>query len=288
VDALPTLIHPETGRIHASFHQTVAATGRISSSDPNLQNIPIRTAEGRRIRQAFVAETGHMLLSADYSQIELRILAHLSKDATLIDAFRRGEDIHDRTSREVFGPFSPVAPEEQRRRSKMINYALLYGKGAYTLARDLGVTKREAEEFIEAYFARYSSVRRFIDETIAGARETGTVRTLLGRLRRLPDLHAKNFQVRAEAERQAMNTPVQGSAADLIKKAMVDLDAAIDSRGLATRLILQIHDELLLEVPEEEAATALALVKEVMEGALVLDVPLVVDARLGKNWAEAH
>jgi DNA polymerase-1 len=288
VDALPTLIHPETGRIHASFHQTVAATGRISSSDPNLQNIPIRTAEGRRIRQAFVAETGHMLLSADYSQIELRILAHLSKDATLIDAFRRGEDIHDRTSREVFGPFSPVAPEEQRRRSKMINYALLYGKGAYTLARDIGVTKREAEEFIEAYFARYSSVRRFIDETIAGARETGTVRTLLGRLRRLPDLHAKNFQVRAEAERQAMNTPVQGSAADLIKKAMIDLDAAIDSRGLATRLILQIHDELLLEVPEEEAATALALVKEVMEGALVLDVPLVVDARLGKNWAEAH
>ncbi len=288
VDALPALIHPETGRIHASFHQTVAATGRISSSDPNLQNIPIRTAEGRRIRQAFVAEAGHVLLSADYSQIELRILAHLSKDATLIDAFQRGEDIHDRTSREVFGPFSPVAPDEQRRRSKMINYALLYGKGAYTLARDIGVTRREAEEFIDAYFARYSSVRRFIDETIARARETGTVRTLLGRLRRLPDLNAKNFQVRAEAERQAMNTPVQGSAADLIKKAMIDLDAALRSRGLATRLILQIHDELLLETPEKEADMALALVKEVMEGALVLDVPLVVDARLGKSWAEAH
>jgi DNA polymerase-1 len=288
VDALPALIHPETGRIHASFHQTVAATGRISSSDPNLQNIPIRTAEGRRIRQAFVAEAGHVLISADYSQIELRILAHLSKDATLIDAFRRGEDIHDRTSREVFGPFSPVAPDEQRRRSKMINYALLYGKGAYTLARDIGVTKREAEEFIEAYFARYSSVRRFIDETIAHARETGTVRTLLGRLRRLPDLHAKNFQVRAEAERQAMNTPVQGSAADLIKKAMIDLDRALASGGLATRIILQIHDELLLEAPQEEATVALALVKEVMEGALVLDVPLLVDARLGRNWAEAH
>ncbi|MFI5183669.1 MAG: DNA polymerase I [Vicinamibacteria bacterium] len=288
VDALPALIHPETGRIHASFHQTVAATGRISSSDPNLQNIPIRTAEGRRIRQAFVAAPDHVLLSADYSQIELRILAHLSKDPSLIDAFRKGEDIHDRTSRDVFGPFSPIAPDEQRRRSKMINYALLYGKGAYTLARDIGVTKREAEEFIEGYFARYSSVRHFIDETIARARETGEVRTLLGRLRRLPDLHAKSFQVRAEAERQAMNTPVQGSAADLIKKAMIDLDAALSSRGFATRLILQIHDELLLEAPEEEADRALVLVKEVMEGALVLDVPLVVDARLGKNWAEAH
>ncbi len=288
VDALPALIHPETGRIHASFHQTVAATGRISSSDPNLQNIPIRTAEGRRIRAAFIAEAGHVLLSADYSQIELRILAHLSKDATLIDAFRRGEDIHDRTSREVFGPFSPVAPDEQRRRSKMINYALLYGKTAFTLARDIGVTKREAEEFIDAYFARYPSVRRFIDETIARARETGTVRTLLGRLRRLPDLHAKNFQVRAEAERQAMNTPVQGSAADLIKKAMIDLDRALRERSMATRLILQIHDELLLEAPEAEADAALALVKEVMEGALALDVPLVVDARTGKNWGEAH
>jgi DNA polymerase-1 len=170
----------------------------------------------------------------------------------------------------------------------MINYALLYGKTAFTLARDIGVSKREAEEFIDAYFARYPSVRRFIDETIARARETGTVRTLLGRLRRLPDLHARNFQVRAEAERQAMNTPVQGSAADLIKKAMIDLDGALRRRGLATRLVLQIHDELLLEAPEGEAEVALRLVKEVMEGALTLDVPLVVDARVGRNWGEAH
>ena len=201
----------------------MAATGRLSATDPNLQNIPIRTAEGRRIREAFVAEPGHLLLSADYSQIELRVLAHLSKDPTLIDTFRRGEDVHDRTSREIFGPLSPIPPDEQRRISKMVNYALLYGKTAFTLAKDIGVSRKEAESFIEAYFARYPKVRGFIDETIAKARETGHVRTLLGRLRRLPDLRAKNFPVRMEAERQAMNTPVQGSAADLIKRAMIDL-----------------------------------------------------------------
>src|SRR5207245_2728266 len=202
VDALPPLVNPETGRVHASFHQTVAATGRISSSDPNLQNIPIRTAEGRRIREAFVAERGHLLLSADYSQIELRILAHLSKDPTLIETFRRGEDIHDRTGREIFGPLSAVPPDEQRRVSKMVNYALLYGKTAFTLAKDIGVPQKEAERFIQAYFARYPAVRAFIDETIAGARKTGLVRTLLGRLRRRPGLHAKHFQGRAESERQ--------------------------------------------------------------------------------------
>jgi len=288
VDALPVLVNPETGRIHACFHQTVASTGRISVTDPNLQNIPIRTAEGRRIREAFVAEPGHLLLSADYSQIELRILAHLSKDATLVDTFRRGEDIHDRTSREIFGAFSVLSPDEQRRRSKMVNYALLYGKTAFTLARDIGVSKKEAEEFIEAYFARYPSVRQFIEQTIARARETGYVRTLLGRLRRLPDLKAKNFQVRMEAERQAMNTPVQGSAADLIKKAMIDLHGELRARRMKSRLILQIHDELLLEVPEAEAEVARGLVRAIMEGALQLEVPLVAEARLGKNWAEVH
>src|SRR5712691_891089 len=288
VDALPVLVDPETGRIHASFNQTVAATGRLSTADPNLQNIPIRTPEGRRIREAFVAERGHLLLSADYSQIELRVLAHLSKDQTLIDTFRRGEDVHDRTSREVFGPLSPLPPDEQRRVAKMINYALLYGKSAFTLAKDIGVSKTQAAEFIEAYFGRYPSVRQFIDDTIAKARETGHVRTLLGRLRRLPDLRAKNFQVRMEAERQAMNTPVQGSAADLIKKAMIDLQREIRRRGLRARLILQIHDELLLEVPEEEAEQARELVRQVMEGALALDVPLVADARLGATWADVH
>ena len=288
VDALPQLVHPETGRIHASFNQTVAATGRISSSDPNLQNIPIRTPMGRRIREAFVAEPGHLLLSADYSQIELRILAHLSKDATLIDTFSRGEDVHDRTSREVFGPFSPLPPEEQRRCSKMINYALIYGKTAFTLARDIGVSKREAEAFIQAYFSRYPGVSRYLDETVAEARQSGGVRTLLGRLRRLPDLRAKSFPVRMEAERQARNTPVQGSAADLIKKAMVELDRQLRQRGLRSRLILQIHDELLLETPEGEAEEALSLVKRTMEGALALVVPLVVEARVGRNWAEVH
>jgi DNA polymerase-1 len=288
VDALPVLVHPQTGRVHASFNQTVAATGRISSSDPNLQNIPIRLAAGRRIREAFVAEPGHLLLSADYSQIELRVLAHLSKDETLLDTFRRGEDVHDRTSREIFGPISPVSPDEQRRISKMVNYALLYGKTAFTLAKDIGVTQKEAQAFIEAYFARYPSVRRFIDDTIEKARETGMVRTLLGRLRRLPDLKARNPQVRGEAERQAMNTPVQGTAADLIKKAMLDLDAALRGRGSRARLILQIHDELVLEVPENEAEEIRPLVQKIMEGALALDVPLVAEARLGRNWAEAH
>ncbi len=288
VDALPQLVNPETGRIHATFNQTVAATGRISSSDPNLQNIPIRTAEGKRIREAFVAEPGHRLLSADYSQIELRVLAHLSQDRTLIDTFRRGEDVHDRTAREVFGAFSTLPADEQRRVAKMVNYALLYGKTAFTLAKDIGVTKKEAEQFIEAYFARYPSVRSFIEGTIQKARETGHVRTLLGRLRRLPDLRAPNFQVRMEAERQAMNTPVQGSAADLIKKAMIDLAGELERRGMKSRLILQIHDELLLEVPEAEAEPARELVKRVMEDALSLDVPLVVDARLGMSWAAVH
>ncbi|HZM49884.1 MAG TPA: DNA polymerase, partial [Vicinamibacteria bacterium] len=239
-------------------------------------------------REAFVAEKGHLLLSADYSQIELRVLAHLSKDPTLIDTFRKGEDVHDRTSREIFGPLSAVSPDEQRRVSKMVNYALLYGKTAFTLAKDIGVSQKEADQFIQAYFARYPAVRAFIDETIASARKTGMVRTLLGRLRRLPDLNAKNFQVRMEAERQAMNTPVQGSAADLIKKAMIDLHHELRRRKMGSRLILQIHDELLLEVPEEEAPKASALVKEIMEGALELDVPLVADARLGSSWAEVH
>jgi DNA polymerase-1 len=288
VDALPQLVLPETGRIHATFNQTVAATGRLSATDPNLQNIPIRTPEGRRVREAFVAEPGHLLLSADYSQIELRVLAHLSGDPTLVDTFRRGEDVHDRTSREIFGPLSGVPPGEQRRISKMVNYALLYGKSAFSLAKDIGVSRKEAERFIEAYFARYPKVRTFIDGTIVKARETGHVRTLLGRLRRLPDLRAKSFPVRMEAERQAMNTPVQGSAADLIKQAMVDLHRELAARGMRSRLILQIHDELLLEVPEAEAEAARALVTEVMEGALKLDVPLVADARLGRSWAEVH
>ena len=288
VDALPVLVRKDTGRIHASMRQTVAATGRISSSDPNLQNIPIRTAEGRRIREAFVAEPGYRLLSADYSQIELRILAHLSGDETLIDTFRKGEDVHDRTSREIFGPLSMIPPDEQRRVSKMVNYALIYGKTAFTLAKDLGVSRKEADTFIKAYFERYPGVDSFIKETIEKAREEGSVRTLLGRLRRLPDLRSRNFQVRAEAERQAVNAPVQGSAADLIKRAMIDLFKELREGGSDARLILQIHDELLVEVAESDAEAVRDLTKRVMEGALELRVPLVVDARVGRTWAEAH
>lgn len=288
VDALPRLVRRETGRIHATFHQTIAATGRLSSSDPNLQNIPIRSIDGRRIREAFVAPPGHLLLSADYSQVELRILAHLSQDAALIDTFRRGEDVHERTAREVFGPFSPIPPDRQRSFSKMINYALLYGKTAFTLAKDLGVSRKEAEAFIAAYFARYPRVGAFLEETVAQARATGIVRTLLGRLRRLPEINSKNTPVRLEAERQAVNTPVQGSAADLIKKAMLDLRREIEQSQLKARLVLQIHDELLIEVAQEESQRAMEIVRVVMEGALALSVPLVVDARLGHTWAEAH
>ncbi len=288
VDALPVLVRQDTGRIHASMRQTVAATGRISSSDPNLQNIPIRTAEGRRIREAFIAEPGYLLLSADYSQIELRILAHLSGDETLLDTFRKGEDVHDRTSREIFGPLSMIPPDEQRRVSKMVNYALIYGKTAFTLAKDLGVSRKEADTFIKAYFARYPGVDSFIKETIEKAREEGSVRTLLGRLRRLPDLRSRNFQVRAEAERQAVNAPVQGSAADLIKRAMIDLVKELREGGYDARLILQIHDELLVEVAESDTEAVRDVTTRVMEGALELRVPLVVDARVGRTWAEAH
>lgn len=288
VDALPEMINKRTGRIHASFRQNVAATGRLSATDPNLQNIPIRTVLGRRVREAFIAPPGHLLLSADYSQIELRILAHLSQDPTLIETFRRGEDVHDRTSLEIFGPFSPLDKDEQRRRSKMVNYALLYGKTAFTLARDIGISRKEADAFIKAYFDRYPKVRGFIEASIEEARRTGMVRTMLGRLRRLPDIQAKNVPARLESERQAVNTRVQGSAADLIKKAMVDLDRSLRARGLKTRMISQIHDELLLETPEAEQDEALALVRKTMSEAMSLDVPLDVDARVGKNWATAH
>ena len=288
VDALPEMINKRTGRIHASFRQNIAATGRLSSTDPNLQNIPIRTALGRRVREAFIAPPGHLLLSADYSQIELRILAHLCEDPILIETFRRGEDVHDRTSLEIFGPFTTLPKDEQRRRSKMVNYALLYGKTAFTLAHDIGISRKEADAFIRAYFDRYPKVRGFIDASIDEARKTGMVRTMMGRLRRLPDIQSKNVPARLESERQAVNTRVQGSAADLIKKAMVDLDHALRERKLKTRLISQIHDELLLETPVGEQEEALHLVCKTMSEAMSLSVPLVVDAKVGKNWATAH
>jgi DNA polymerase-1 len=294
VDALPALVLPGTGRVHTTFNQAVAATGRLSSSDPNLQNIPIRTALGREIRAAFVAAPGCRLISADYSQIELRVLAHLSGDAALMDAFRSGIDIHDRTAERVFG--APGGPHgldrhELRRRAKIINYALLYGKTAFTLARDIGVPQQAAQEFIDAYFAGFPAVQAFIDRTLADARATGRVRTITGRRRLVPEILSKNGQVRAAAEREAVNMPIQGTAADILKKAMIDVDRALGERYAGrdrpSRMILTVHDELLFEAPEEDAEAVAALAAELMARAFALDVPLTVDTGIGGNWKAA-
>ena len=261
IDALPQLVHPDTGRVHTCFNQAVAATGRLSSSDPNLQNIPIRTEVGREIRRAFVADRGNVLISADYSQIELRVLAHLSNEDTLIDAFSRNEDIHDRTAAKVFGQTSGLSAHELRRRAKIINYALLYGKQAFTLSKDIGVSVQEAEAFIKAYFAGFSSVRQFLDDLLAETRATGVVKTMFGRRRMMPDLNSRNYQMRAQAERMTMNFPIQGSAADILKKAMIDVHQALPSVAAGkARMILTVHDELLFEAPKEAADETAALV----------------------------
>jgi DNA polymerase I len=287
IDALPQLINPETGRVHTSFNQAVAATGRLSSSDPNLQNIPIRTAVGREIRRAFVAEPGHRLISADYSQIELRVLAHMSGDETLIAAFARGEDIHDRTATKVFGENSGLSPHELRRRAKIVNYALLYGKTAFTLAKDIGVTQQAAQDFINAYFAGFPRVRGFIDQTLAEARRTGVVKTMFGRRRPVPELGSKNGMIRSAAERVAVNLPIQGSAADILKRAMIDVHAALEAAHPQAKMILTVHDELLFEAPGQEADDVAALVREKMASAVPLKVPLDVDVGVGENWKEA-
>jgi DNA polymerase-1 len=287
IDALPQLVNPDTGRVHTCFNQAVAATGRLSSSDPNLQNIPIRTGLGREIRGAFIADPGHVLVSADYSQIELRVLAHLSGDLALIDAFTRGEDIHDRTAAKVFGENSGLDEHELRRRAKIINYALLYGKTAFTLAKDIGVTQQAAQDFINAYFAGFPAVRAFIDDLLATARQTGVVKTMFGRRRLVPDLTSRNGQIRAGAERYAVNFPIQGSAADILKRAMIDVHAALSAFEGRARMILTVHDELLFEAPRAEAEATAALVKEKMEQAVALKVPLTVDVGIGENWREA-
>jgi DNA polymerase I len=294
VDALPALVNPATGRVHTTFNQAVAATGRLSSSDPNLQNIPIRTALGREIRAAFIAEPGHLLISADYSQIELRVLAHLSGDEALGDAFRQGIDIHDRTADRVFGgPDGPLGLDahELRRRAKIINYALLYGKTAFTLAKDIGVPQQAAQEFIDAYFAGYPGVRAYIDRTLADARSSGVVRTVTGRRRLVPELSSKNGQVRAAAERETVNMPIQGTAADILKQAMIDVQAELArfnaGRAAPSRMILTVHDELLFEVPAGDAPEAAELVRGLMERAFPLNVPLTVDVGVGANWKAA-
>jgi DNA polymerase-1 len=288
IDALPQLVNPETGRVHTCFNQAVAATGRLSSSDPNLQNIPIRTEIGREIRRAFVAEPGHVLISADYSQIELRVLAHLSGDEALVDAFTHNVDIHDRTALKVFGTDSGLSTHELRRRAKIINYALLYGKQAFTLAKDIGVSREEAQAFIDAYFAGFPSVRAFIDGLLEDARRTSTVKTMFGRRRLVPDINNRNGQVRAAAERAAVNMPIQGTAADILKKAMIDVHAAMPSiAGGRARMILTVHDELLFEAPKEAADEAAAAVQGLMEAAVALKVPVTVDVGIGENWKEA-
>ena len=287
IDALPMMVHPKTGRVHTCFNQAVAATGRLSSSDPNLQNIPIRTDLGRQIRRAFIAAPGHVLISADYSQIELRVLAHLAGEQALIEAFQSGEDIHERTGLKLFGPASGLDTHELRSRSKMVNYAVLYGKTPFTLAKDINVTQEAAQEFIDAYFAGYPNVRAYIDRTLDEARATGVVRTLFGRRRLVPNLTSRNFQIRSQAERETVNMPVQGTAADILKQAMIDLHATLPRRGLATRMILTVHDELLFESPRDEAEAAAAVVRDRMEHVVTLAVPLTVDVGIGENWRDA-
>lgn len=288
VDALPEMIHPETGRIHTSYNQTVTATGRLSSSNPNLQNIPIRTNEGRRIREAFIAPRGSLLISADYSQIELRILAHYSADPKLIEAFAQGDDIHASTAAEIFHVSRKDVTADMRRQAKVINFGIIYGMGPYGLSKSLGISKGEAKNTIEKYFERYAGVRRFIEETVQTAAETGYVRTLMGRKRSIPELRSKSKTVRQQGERLAVNTTIQGSAADIMKKAMIDIHTVIKKQGYKSLPILQVHDELVLEVPEEELTVLKDLVKERMEHVYTLNVPLVVDIGYGLNWAEAH
>jgi len=284
VDALPALLNPATGRLHTTFDQTGTATGRLSSANPNLQNIPIRTELGREIRAAFTAAPGHLLLAADYSQIELRLLAHYSKDPLLVEAFRRGDDIHTLTASQVFGVPPLMVTPDHRRQAKVVNFGIVYGLSAFGLSQNLGIEPAEAKKFIEAYFEKYRGVRAFIDRTLEQTRRDGLVKTLFGRVRPIPDINSKNFNLRGFAERTAVNTPLQGTAADLIKIAMIRIDAAILERGLKSRMTLQVHDELVFEVPEAEMDGMRSLVREQMESAHQLSVPLMVEIGVGKNW----
>ncbi|MEO6065543.1 MAG: DNA polymerase I, partial [Bryobacteraceae bacterium] len=287
VDALPELIDAADGRLHTSFNQAGAATGRLSSSNPNLQNIPIRTELGREIRAAFVPREGWRLVVADYSQIELRLLAHMSHDETLVDAFRHNEDIHTRTAAEVFGVGPMGVTPELRRAAKAVNFGIVYGISAFGLAAQLSIPRGEADKYIKAYFARYSGVKRFIEETISEVRRSGVTRTLFGRERPIPDINSKNPNARGFAERTAVNSPLQGTAADLIKLAMIRIDDALREQGLASRMLLQVHDELLFEAPPEEAEALSEMVKQKMEQVCELEVPLVADVGLGANWRDA-
>jgi DNA polymerase I len=286
VDALPKLIHPETGRLHTSLSQTGAATGRLSSSDPNLQNIPIRTELGRQIRAAFVAEKGKVLLSADYSQIELRVMAHFSKDPVLVEAFRNGEDIHARTAQEVFGVGPLAQTAEHRRAAKAINFGIIYGLSPFGLAQQLGIEQKEAAQFINAYFTRYRGVKEYLDNILAETRKTGVAKTLFGRIRPIPEITSPQMQLRNFAQRTALNSPLQGTAADLIKLAMINIDRRLAGEKFEAKMILQVHDELLFEAPAKEKVKLEKLVKEEMEGVYKLAVPIVVEIGAGPNWRD--
>ena len=286
VDALPKLIHPQTGRLHTSFSQTGTATGRLSSSDPNLQNIPIRTELGRQIRAAFVADKGNILLSADYSQIELRIMAHFSKDPVLVEAFRNGEDIHARTAQEVFGVGPLAQNAEHRRAAKAINFGIIYGLSPFGLAQQLSIEQKEAAKFINAYFTRYQGVKEYLEKILADTRKTGVAKTLFGRIRPIPEINSPQVQLRNFAERTALNSPLQGTAADLIKLAMIRIDARLAKEDFEAKMILQVHDELLFEAPTKERAKLEKLVREEMEGVYELEVPLLVEIGSGPNWRD--
>ncbi len=286
VDALPALLNPVTRRLHTTFNMAGSATGRLSSTNPNLQNIPIRTELGREIRAAFVAEPGNLLLKADYSQIELRLLAHFSDDPLLVEAYRRGDDIHTLTASQVFGvPTDEINPEH-RRRAKAVNFGIVYGLSAFGLSQQIGIDQKEAKRFIDAYFEKYAGVRAFIDRTLEQARAELKIATLFGRVRPLPDMLSKNWNLRGFAERTAVNTPLQGTAADLIKLAMIRIDAELRQRKLRSRMLLQVHDELVFEVHEGELEVMKQLVAQQMENVFELKVPLKVDVGVGPNWRD--
>jgi DNA polymerase-1 len=288
VDALPQMVNPQTGRLHTNYVQTGAATGRLASKDPNLQNIPVREEEGRRIRSAFVPDPGHVFLSADYAQIELVILAHLSGDPILAEAFRQGKDVHRQTAALLFGVAEEEVSPEQRRIGKTINFGVIYGMSAFRLAQDLRIGRREAEQFIKTYFLRYAGVDRFIRDTVRNAEADGYVRTLMGRRRPVPQITSRNRTEKMAAERVAVNSPIQGSAADIVKKAMIDVTHALEARRLKTRLLLQVHDELIFEVPEKEESRAREVIRQAMEAAVKLAVPLRVSVETGPTWGQIH
>ncbi|MCK5355836.1 MAG: DNA polymerase I, partial [Methyloprofundus sp.] len=287
-DKLPMQVSRKTGRVHTSYHQAVAATGRLSSSHPNLQNIPVRSAEGRRIRQAFIAPEGYKIVAADYSQIELRIMAHLSGDAGLLDAFSKGEDIHRATAAEVFSVSLDQVNTDLRRSAKAINFGLIYGMSAFGLAKQLGLGRKQAQEYIDLYFSRYPGVKKYMDDTRELAKQQGYVETLWGRRLYLPEIHSKNAARRQYAERTAINAPMQGSAADIIKLAMIAADAWLEDEQIDAKMIMQVHDELVFEIAESNVEDYSVKIRQLMSEAVTLDVPLVVDIGVGINWDEAH